>query len=244
MLSNIKNFSCRKDFISFMKQNAYKLVGYGSEGKCYLGREKKVYKCMYPSKYSPYNIGEIITTKDVQIPSFVFPEELYAVDDLLNGYRTEYVKRDLFRVENVVDLESIADLDFETLASAYKEMLRDMKELSKQHIQVFDFMFNIMYDGEKIKAIDTCGYKRVSNDPGAEYSRYEGNDPTDFNIECLNSAIEAIFGMWVSRAEDIRIEGNDIDGYLGEVFSVLPSDIKMQKVKRMLEQDVHGRKGK
>ena len=230
----IIKFKCEWEAKLFIKSHALKLVGSGSEGTCYRGKDKKVYKCLNIDRRYPYDVDKIITEEDVKLDSFAFPDELYTVDDGLIGYRTDYVKGNYFSVDNTADIENIIDLDFEKLATAYKKMLEDIKLLSKEKILVYDLPFNVMFDGEKMTAIDTCAYKRVKKNPLEE------------NITSLNKALEMVFTMWFMDYKDIsyKIEGTNIKDYLDKIINALPQDLFMRRIIRMMEKDTEKQKVK
>ena len=216
-LSIIKSFQCNRDVEKFIEDHSFRLIGSGSEGSCYQGYDGKVYKYIDMPLDKEYDPEEMITEDEVSLPSFAFPEELYSVNYQLRGYRTKRVKKDIFSVENTSFIESLASLDFEKVSSAYKLLLEDVKTLSCLRIVIFDMAMNLMFDGEKMVAIDTCGYKRVSY------------PCLDENIHSLNYAIEALFRMWLFSkvAFDYRIEGVDIDGYLQRLQLLLVEDLNM-----------------
>ncbi len=230
----IIKFNCEWEAKLYLESHSLKLVGSGSEGTCYRGRDKKVYKCLNIDRRYPYEVDKIITESDVELDSFAFPDELYTVEDKLFGYRTEYVSRDYFSVDNTYDLDTIIDLDFEKLIKAYKRMLEDIKQLSKENILVYDLPLNLMFDGDKLIAIDTCAYKRVKK------------SPLEDNIKSLNRAIEIIFNMWFLSYKDIdyRIRGTDIKEYLDKIINSLPEDIFMRRIIRMMEKDTKKQKVK
>ena len=145
------------------------------------------------------------------------------------GYRTRRVKKDLFSEENLQSLDNIIDLDFEKLAKAYYEMLTDIELLSDEKILIYELAYNLMFDGEKFTAIDTCGYKRV------DY------DPLQKNIESLNYAIESIFMLWFSNHMDLneKINGTNIEEYLHRVMMKLPAEIGLKKICTMIGQENH-----
>ena len=201
----------------------------GSEGTCYLGKDDKVYKIVEADNAHIFDVDSVITEDDLFLPSFAFPDELYAVDGKVMGYRTRRVKKDLFSEENLQSLDNIIDLDFEKLAKAYYEMLTDIELLSDEKILIYELAYNLMFDGEKFTAIDTCGYKRV------DY------DPLQKNIESLNYAIESIFMLWFSNHMDLneKINGTNIEEYLHRVMMKLPAEIGLKKICTMIGQENH-----
>ena len=215
-LSNIKNFKCGWQVKLFIEANSIELIGSGSEGSCYRGRDNKVYKFIEFDKPNDYNVEELITDDEIHLDSFAFPEELYVVGTQLKGYRSELVERDLFAVSNTVDIETIDCINFHNLSNAYKVMLIDVARLSNKNVLIYDLPFNLMFDGDKLTAIDTCGYKRVDYNPLRD------------NVRSLNTSMELLFKLWFEsyKDENFKINGTDIDSFLGEVYSEIPNEIK------------------
>lgn len=226
-MSKITNFKCEWEVKLFIQSHSLRLIGSGSEGSCYVGRDKKIYKYLDFDTKSSYIIDEIITEDEIKLPSFAFPDELYVVKDRLRGYRTERVPKDLFSSDRIFDLENIVDIDFAAVAKAYKDMLEDIKLLSEENVLIYDLPFNLMFDGTKFTAIDTCGYKKV------------GFNPLQENIRSLNLAMEHLFKLWFSNHKELEetINGTDIDDYLHRVMKQIPTDIGLDRIFQVLEQD-------
>lgn len=221
-MSCIRNFECDDELFEFMSKYKISELGRGSEGICFRGRDGYAYKQIDPgvSYGRNYEIENIITTETIDLPSFAFPQELYGVNNELRGYKTILVENDLFRPDNTCDISTIDTINFRNLASAYNEMAADVLTLSDAGILMYDFCFNVLFDGNKLTAVDTCGYKRV------DYN------PTNDNIESLNTSIEMIFSMWFEtyRKVDLSIHNMDIDSYLEGVYKKLPITLR-HKVK-------------
>lgn len=221
-MKNIKNFELYEDFEKFRKYNSIKLIDSGSEGKCYLGKERYVYKFFDTLPEDIYNIDEIITEDDIKLNSFALPKELFVYNNKLLGCKMEYVDKDYFNIENTYDLSTIDSISFKQLSKAYKYMLCDVARLSDKNILI-DLPCNLMYDGESLIGVDTCIYKKVDF------------DPLDDNIHSLNSAIETVFEMWFDTRKriNISIDYTNIDKYLDTLYKELPSDIKKKCKKRL-----------
>ncbi len=215
-MSKIINFECNSDVEMFIKKNTYKLIGSGSEGPCYLSKNNKAYKFIEYNTSSKHTLDAVITKDDINLQSFAFPDELYSVGNVLKGYRTDYIPNDLFAPENTYDIRTIPTIDFSKLSKAYKVMYNDILKLSSENILIDDLPFNIIFDGDKLTAIDTCSYKRVS-----EY-------PLESNIDSLNSSMELLFYMWFENYKkvDISIKNNDIDKFLDDVYIKLPKTLR------------------
>ena len=212
----IINFECDKDLLSFIKNNSIKFVGSGAEGSCYQGKYNNVYKFFEYSTKNKYNLKDIITEDEIKNDSFAFPTELYSVGDTLEGYKARFISKDYFSIENTFDIKTISKFNFDNFSKAYKVFLKDLLKLSKENILIYDLPFNIMFDGNKMTAIDTCGYKKVKE------------DPTKDNISSLNGAMELLFEQWFSNSKKVefQLKDNNIDNFINDVYSKLPLTLK------------------
>lgn len=217
-MSHIKNFDCDDQLFDFIRSHTISEMGRGSEGICLRGKDGYAYKQIDPgvSFGRGYEIENIITTEDIDLPSFAFPKELYGVNNELRGYKTILVENDLFRPDNTTYISTIDTINFKNLAKAYNEMAADVLTLSDEGILMYDFPFNVLFDGEKLIAVDTCGYKRVDYNPKED------------NISSLNYSIEMIFSMWFDtyKKVDLSIENMDIESYLERIYKKLPGRLK------------------
>lgn len=220
-MSRIKNFKCYDDLKKFIYNKTYHEIGSGGEGICYKGYDDKAYKLLYeePIVNTPYkyDINKIITNDNINIESFIFPDELYVVNNELKGYKSKLIKCNLFSSYNTSDISTISFIDFNNLINAYNYMLNDIDILSTYNILANDLALNIIYDGDRLYAIDTCSYTIE------DY--YTAND----NMHSFNSAFEFIFNMWFKNSDinsNFEIKDNDINKFLYDVKRKLPDDIK------------------
>ena len=84
-------------------------------------------------------------------------------------------------------------------------MLEDVDLLSKEKIKIYDLTFNLIFDGKKLTAIDTCGYERVKDDVMQD------------NRDCLATSIEDLFHVISDYEIKEQIKNDDIDSYLDRV---------------------------
>ncbi len=189
-------------------------IGCGSEGVCY-AYNGEAYKVMYDksiihkmSETLDYMVNptQIITTDDIDLPSFAFPKEVYATKEWLLGYKTKLIEQNLFHINNFLDIDDLKNIDFNALAVAYKLMLEDVDLLSKEKVEIYDLTFNLVFDGKRLTGVDTCGYKKTNE------------DVKEGNRKCLALAIEDMFTLVSDHEIDESIENNDIDSYLEKVY--------------------------
>lgn len=224
----IKEFSKKDEYLKNIHKLNVKFLGQATEGSCYYASDGYVYKVYDVEDLNRpvYNLENIVTTNDIQLDSFAFPEELFMADNKLIGCKMKFAGNDLLKDYNLADLEAISVINFNKFKKAYYKMLKDVYTLSNNNIELYDLPFNIVFDGKKLTGVDTLGYKKVSN------------NPLKSNIESYNYAIESIFRMWLDDYldNDLKIVDNNIDKLLENVENKLPDyikkDIKKTKVKR------------
>lgn len=182
-MSKIIEFDSENEFINYRKTKALKKVGEGSEGVCYLGKDGYVYKDLTDGFIPPeLDVNKIITSDDVSVESFNFPNVLFAHNGCLIGHTSKFVSNDLFDDEMFYDY-GIEHINFDTLINAYYKMLNDAEILADLNIKIFDLSYNVMFDGERLYGIDTDHYEKV------DYPVLEHNK------SCVNNALKDQFVM-------------------------------------------------
>ena len=160
------DFKSDVTFAIYLKMKRLMSIGAGSEGECFKSNsDKDAYKIFFNDEMlftgKDYDVSKIITTHEVDLNSFAFPKQLYTVNGVLKGYRTKCVEGDLFSTESTLDITNICNINFRSLIKAYLRMKADVVALSEKHIAIYDLPFNLMFDGQKLTAIDTCGYYKT-----------------------------------------------------------------------------------
>ena len=160
-MDKIVRFNSEAEFIAYRKSKTLRELGSGSEGTCYLGNDGLAYKDLTDGFRSELYVPEdIITTGEYRSKSFAFPHMLFAVDDELVGYATDVVKKDITNYKYIF-FNGLDHIDFDKLYSAYQVMYDDAVELTEQGISIYDLPYNLMFDGERLIGVDTCGYYRA-----------------------------------------------------------------------------------
>lgn len=220
--NNIMTFNNLDEYNDFIKSKLLlKKLGDNSENVCYLSsQDNLVYKILlyslYEARSNSYKLPEIITTKDIKLESFAFPQELHAILQKLVSYSAEYIPLDLFNYHDLVTKpESIYKIDFDSLKNAYDKMLKDIEKLSQENIKIVNLPCNLIFTGKRLVGIDTCFYRR------------ENIKSLEQNIVSLNESIKEVFDTWLlfnlkkeERVEYLSTESQDLLEYLNKVNKV------------------------
>ena len=162
-MTRTRNFDSLEDYKRFLEKEkkCSTEIGRGGEGICYLSdSDNQVYKLI--TKYQlKYDIDKIITTSNTDVSQYIFPNELYAVDDQMVGYRTRYIEeRNLFDIKTI-DISLFKDdsyFDIESFLTAYYEILKDTNKLATEGIAIHDLVLaNLLFVGRHFYGIDTIG---------------------------------------------------------------------------------------
>jgi len=233
-MSKIINFDSKEEFSLYRMSKATKEIGAGSEGVCYLGKDNVVYKDLTDNDFLIEKaVNEIITSDDINLKSFNFPDVLFACDGKLIGYTDKYIKNNLFKIE-LLFRYGIEHIDFDKLIDAYYVMRNDAAILADKNIKIYDLSYNIMFDGFNLYAIDTAHYEKVEH-PVLEY-----------NLVCVDNAIKAEFYMIAEYVfeEDFNntyklAKGmNTVEflNYFKDIYSEIELDLEDEEVMRYLKQ--------
>lgn len=176
-MTRTRNFDSLEDYKRFLEKEkkCSTEIGRGGEGICYLSdSDNQVYKLI--TKYQlKYDIDKIITTSNTDVSQYIFPNELYAVDDQMVGYRTRYIEeRNLFDIKTI-DISLFKDdsyFDIESFLTAYYEILKDTNKLATEGIAIHDLVLaNLLFVGRHFYGIDTIGYTKVNFNPANSNKR-------------------------------------------------------------------------
>lgn len=205
-MNKIVKFESEQAVNSYCMKKAVRELGTGSEGTCYLGNDGLAYKDMSDGFRSETYIPEdIITTADYQNKSFFFPHVLFVVGDELMGYTSDAVKKNLTSYRYLFD-HGIDHIDFDKLYKAYEVMYEDAIQLARDGISIYDLPYNVVFDGEKLIGIDTCGYSRA---PVMECLR---------NPEYVDDAVKRLFTDYAEYVHDEKLDISlDVKAFLDDV---------------------------
>ena len=183
-MNKIVNFDSYDEFVLYRKSKTIRELGAGSEGSCYLGSDGLAYKDLTNGfSKRDYILENVITSSECDNKSFAFPHVLFAVNDELVGYTTNVVKKDITN-EKYLSTYGIDHIDFDKLYSAYQVLYQDSIKLAEKGISIIDLSFNLMFDGEKFTAVDTCEYF------------YTSGECIKHNTESVDDAVKNLFTIY------------------------------------------------
>lgn len=224
------NFSSRAYLRDFINKKWLKPIESGSEGLFYYSQiDKMGYKIFFPNDEEYvrpfYEPSDIIKNDMVNIDSFIFPETLLVVNGNLAGYITKYIDNNLFDT-SMLNFFQEGKIDYKALKSAYKIFRSDVHKISKKHIKIYDLPNNLLFDGERLYAIDTCAY------------HYDDSPQLlQANLDSLESAMDIIFDilciMTSNYIESREAKGMTILQYI---------DYLEKRIKKYLKEEVKQKK--
>lgn len=215
----MKEFSSDNDFKAYLKEKGLKEKGCGSEGTFYYSWIDKIGYKVFDQDNS-YNPELIIMDDEVNIDAFIFPKELLVIKNKLKGYTSRIVKNNIFSDSNL-EYFSMDSIDFGALKEAYKVFKIETALLSSKGIAIFDLANNLVYNGKRIYAIDTCSYYRTNDKHVLRY-----------NNSCLDDAIDSML-QTIFLFADIEIKSREELG-----LTVLKYfDYVIKKVQRIKQKE-------
>lgn len=191
----MKEFSSNNDFKAYLKEKGLIKKGSGSEGSFYYSWvDKKGYKIF--NQENLYKPELVIMDDEVQIESYIFPEELLVIDGKLKGYTSRIIKNNILSDSNLENF-NLGAIDFTALKMAYKLFKIETALLANKGIAVFDLANNLVFDGKRIYAVDTCCYYKTKDKWVLRH-----------NDQCLNDAIDSMLEMIFLYA-DVEIKSRE-----------------------------------
>ena len=169
-MNNIIEFKDLDEYKFFLSSQIKKELGHGSEGIAYLTHDNRVIKELINCKWANmYNVNEIITTRDYSLSSYIFPDELHVIDNMLVGYISKYIQNNIFN-----NIKTAKFKNYGNLLKAYNKLINDTEVLTSDNITINEVVCNLLFDENNLYLIDTCGYKKkdeedISNIDKIEY---------------------------------------------------------------------------
>lgn len=212
-MKKIINFKSDREFIKYLNKHSCftNIISKNYNGMTFLNmKENLVYKAFYGRMYE-YSPEDIITSSDILLDSFVFPEVVFSIDDALKGYTSEFIDKNLMpNFENDFSLEMLERIDFDLMIRAYYNLLVDTYRLSNQGVKMSDKLFKLLFNNERFSFIETYDYK------------YTDIDPTDINQRIVRDSITTPLDIAISEyVPELSDEITDIEEYLREVEKIV-----------------------
>jgi hypothetical protein len=201
-IHSFATFDLIKVFIS-LNANLMRKVGEGSEGSCYLSSDGFVYKLYDGPCENHINQENVITKDEIDLESFNFPREVYIVNGEVRGHKSDFFPHNRFGFDTIEYFE----LDYEALAKAYDVFLQDVHKLTEKGIYLFELCYNLMFDGIRLVACDTCDYRKLSN--------FDFEELFKKNVEIVDYAIDQELVL-KAQTEEIEYRSGDFKKYYNQ----------------------------
>lgn len=135
------------------------LIGLGSEGNCYRLNKETVFKYLCGPNYEQRDKEEILQFKDINIPNYVFVQNIAYLKNEIVGVLMQYINGENLEIHNLYRLRII------NLIKMFDDLIEATKKLSDLGISVFDVCpVNVIYSSTRLYLIDTMDYSRVDID--------------------------------------------------------------------------------
>ena len=164
-MERYKYFKNGNEYEDYLSDACVKKIGSGREGIAYLTKDNDVVKriigdcflddCDNKDIYKKDR--KIIMAQDYDVNTYLFPKQLLMIDDLIVGYVTDYFPNNIIKCRSPYNGD-IKDIDADRLLAAYYEMVEDTKKISEDNVLVYDLTCNLLFNNEKLAAIDTLNY--------------------------------------------------------------------------------------
>ncbi len=126
--------------------------------------------------------------EDYNLSMFYLPTSLLIYDQKIVGYESLYFPNNIIKFGAPYN-GNIKDMNIPNLLKAREKLIKEARILTKDKIVIMDLTFNLLFDNEKLGAIDTFGYY------------YDPNVTLDDNIDSIDYAI-----LHELHYHDIRFE--------------------------------------
>ena len=134
-------------------------IGLGSEGSCYRLDKGTVFKHLCGPCYQQREKEEILQFKDINIPNYVFAQNIIYLKEEIIGVLMQYINGENLETHNLYKVRII------NLIKAFDDLIEATRKLSNLGIGVFDVCsVNVIYNKTRLYLIDTMDYSRVDID--------------------------------------------------------------------------------
>lgn len=151
-------FRNREELNNFL--NTLKYVGEGIQGQSLLDKKtNQVYKIFSEEELEGadygYTYNDVMGLSHIKNDTFIWPNDVIMIDDLVAGYTHSY-----FEGENFCDFNDPFGVNLDNLSYAVARANEDIKLLSRRKVEINDLLYNLMFDGKRIKVIDTFEFRK------------------------------------------------------------------------------------
>ena len=134
-------------------------IGLGSEGSCYRLDKGTVFKHLCGPCYQQREKEEILQFKDINIPNYVFAQNIVYLKEEIIGVLMQYINGENLETHNLYKVRII------NLIKAFDDLIEATRKLSNLGIGVFDVCsVNVIYNKTRLYLIDTMDYSGVDID--------------------------------------------------------------------------------
>jgi hypothetical protein len=230
-MSVILNFTKEEANKLIKEWKKYKLIGEGAEGKCYLVNNE-VYKIYDPVYELEKYTSNPICKDDLNLESFLFPEEIYTYGEEKNVFAyktTPYIEKNVLKI-SLFRKHIIPDIN--KIKKALEVLIKDIYILSRNNIAAIDFAKrNLLFDGEKFYVIDTLDYDVVD-----EYTYLDNITILKNSINCFILDCEVACEIYSISKDEIHLdECKDLINFINKVAIDTQEELdtkEVQKIKR------------
>lgn len=154
----VMEFRNREELNNFL--NTLKYVGEGIQGQSLLDKKtNQVYKIFSEEELEGadygYTYNDIMGLSHIKNDTFIWPNDVIMIDDLVVGYTHSY-----FEGDNFCDFNDPFGVNLDNLSNAVARANKDIKMLSRKKVEINDLLYNLMFDGKRIKVVDTFGFRK------------------------------------------------------------------------------------
>ncbi len=225
-MSVIIEFNKQEKQLLIKRWKQARKIGDGAEGDCYQ-IDGYVYKVFNGELNIYYN--KELYTNDLNLKSFLFPEEIYTSDNKIFASKTRYIQN-LIR-ERRVYAGILPDIN--KIKKALPQLIEDIYVLSQHNILAIDIAWkNLLFDGKNLYVIDTMNYTR--NEEHFNIDAYE------WNIVHLQKAIFEFTNIYeeVCQKRNIPLSDDKIKTLHELVYYVknLSEKVKNEQVDKIMKK--------
>lgn len=193
--------------ILLMLLEELKVIGYGSQGVCYLNEKTgEVYKIFnqaiddYPEDKIKYTKTELMKFSAIKNKTFLWALDTIRVKDEIVGYINHFVNaKPLYKINPL-------RINLNKFEKCIKNVQKDIKILSDNRILTYDIMYNILYGSRFfVTDFDEFNYSNL------EEKKLEQINNINFNYELYYFLIDGYFDEFINDYDNLKKLYNEKD---------------------------------